>query len=95
MYLSCTVLTLLRFGTAFAFLVKTSLATATGTAYIQWAWRKCRQKAVTIGAVDAAFAADKKMLLLLQWDFLREFPIPFALALLLWLIIPKRTVTWC
>jgi hypothetical protein len=80
----------LRFGTVFAFIVKTCLATATGTAYVQWVWTRCRQQAVTIGAIDAAFAVDKKILLLFQWDFLSEFPIPFVLAIILWYVTERR-----
>jgi hypothetical protein len=81
----------LRFGTAFAFLVKTCFTTATGTAYVQWAWRRCRQKAVTIGAIDAAFAVDKNIFLLFRLDFLSDFPIAVVLAILLWYVLIIQT----
>ena len=80
-----------RFGTAFAFLVKTSLTTATGTAYVQWAWRRCRQKTVTIGAIDSAFAVDKNIFLFLDRDFLCDFQIPVAIAIILWYVYISYT----
>ena len=76
-----------RFGTAFAFLVKTCLTAATGTAYVQWVWRRCRQKAVAIGAIDSAFAVEKNIFLFWNWDFLSDFQIPVVIAIILWYVV--------
>jgi hypothetical protein len=83
----------IRFGTAFAFLVKASLTTATGTAYIQWVWRICRQQPVTIGAVDSAFAVDRNPFLLLNWGFISDFQLPVLLAAILWCIPLSALIT--
>ncbi|KAF2490821.1 hypothetical protein BU16DRAFT_585187 [Lophium mytilinum] len=83
----------IRFGTAFAFFVKTCLTTATGTAYVQWAWRRCRQKAVTIDAINRAFAVDKNIFLFLNLNFLSEFPIAVVVAILLWCMPLSALVT--
>lgn len=47
----------IRFGIAFAFLEKTSLATAIAIAYTQYLWATCRKKAYSISGLDAMFSA--------------------------------------
>jgi hypothetical protein len=74
----------LRFGTAFAFLFKTCLANATGIAYIQWVWRRCRQRAIRIDAIDNAFAADRNIFTLLDPAFVSKFPLAAGLMMILW-----------
>lgn len=75
-----------RFGNVFAFLVQACLTSTMSTAYIQWVWRRCRQQAVSIGAMDAAFTADRDMLVLLKPGFISAFPAAAALALAVWYV---------
>ncbi|KAF2114839.1 hypothetical protein BDV96DRAFT_86392 [Lophiotrema nucula] len=76
----------LRFGTAFAFLVQICYANATGIAYVQWVWRRCRQQAIQIGTIDAAFAVDRNIFMFLKPGFVLKFPIAAGLALIFWCI---------
>ena len=60
------------------------LANATGTAYIQWVWRRCRQQAIRIGAIDAAFSVDRNIFMLFVPGFVLVFPIAAGLVIILW-----------
>jgi hypothetical protein len=82
---------LYRFGTTFAFLFHTCLANATGVAYIQWVWRRCRQRAVKINAIDKAFAADRNVFMLLNSAFVSNFPLATVLIVIFWYF--AQTVT--
>jgi uncharacterized membrane protein len=73
-----------RFGTTLAFLFKACLAHATGIAYIQWLWRQCRQKAIPIGAIDAAFTVDRNIFIFLNMEFVFEFPFAAGLMVIFW-----------
>ncbi|KAM3069612.1 hypothetical protein ACMFMF_008826 [Clarireedia jacksonii] len=83
----------LRFGTTFAFLVKVCLTTATGIAYVQGIWTIFRQRAVTIEAIDAAFAANTNVFKFSNWGFLSNFKIPVAIGVILWCLPLSVLVT--
>jgi hypothetical protein len=55
----------LRFGTAFAFLTKTSLALATGIAYVQKQWLTLQRENLSLGHIDLLFGvlSDSSFLL--------------------------------
>jgi hypothetical protein len=74
----------LRFGTAFAFLVQVCFANTAGTACVQWVWRRCSQQALSINRIDAAFAVDRNMFMLLIPKFVSKFPGAAGLALIFW-----------
>ena len=73
-----------RLGTALAFLVQACLVKATGIAYVQWVWRRCRQKPIQIGSIDAAFGISQDVFMFLKPGFVLGFPIPAGLALIFW-----------
>ena len=75
-----------RFGTGLAFLVQACLVKATGIAYVQWVWRRCHQKPIQIGSIDAAFGISQDIFMFLKSGFISGFPIPAVLAIIFWYI---------
>lgn len=72
----------IRFGTAFALLTQVCLSNATTTAYIQWVWRRCRERGIQIRAIDAAFAVDRNILMFCHPSFPTEFRVVTLLAVI-------------
>ena len=76
-----------RLGTGFAFLTQICLAHAATVAYIQWVWRRCRQQTTQIALIDAAFAVDRNIFMLLNLRFISNFPVAAALIMVFWYVI--------
>jgi hypothetical protein len=75
-----------RGGTAFAFLVKMSLAIATSTAYIQQAWKKLGERAMRVERVDAMFIGLRDLSAFVDLRLWLGNPALLALALITWYV---------
>lgn len=75
-----------RYGTALAFISKTTMTVAIGFAYQEHLWRTLRKKSVSIAGIDAAFAANDNALSFFNWDFLKNVKVGYLLALLGWYV---------
>lgn len=73
-----------RYGNALAFLSKTCLAAAVSVAYHQQIWRTFRVKALSVGAIDAAFSAATDLTALMRWELIVKANIGAALAFIIW-----------
>jgi hypothetical protein len=74
----------IRFGTAFAFLAKTCLATSIAIAYTQHIWATCREKAYSISGLDAMFNATSDVLAFASADLTLRSKVAALLAALVW-----------
>jgi hypothetical protein len=75
---------IIRYGTAFAFLAKSLLASAVVVAYKQHIWINLRARANTVSTIDAMFAATYDVLAVLSPSLLLKAKIPALLALITW-----------
>ncbi|KAI1850290.1 hypothetical protein JX266_004148 [Neoarthrinium moseri] len=75
-----------RYGTAFAFLVKTSCAAAIATAYSQHIWTRFRKRDLRVATLDSAFSATSNILSLAHREMISKLPIATLLAALIWLL---------
>lgn len=73
-----------RFGTAFSFLAQISLGAAIWASYTRWLWRTVQRKEMTVGGLNAAFAADTSVLSLLNLEMLRKLRIGSVMAAFAW-----------
>ncbi|MCJ1268563.1 hypothetical protein MMC22_008451 [Lobaria immixta] len=83
----------IRFGTAFAFLVEVSLATAVSIAQTQRAWTTVERKSVSIGGIDAVFAATRDLGSFMSWEMLSRAKLASLLALICWCMPLSALVT--
>lgn len=83
----------IRFGTAFAFLVEVSLATAVSIAQTQRAWTTVEKKSVSIGGIDAVFAATRDLVSFMSWEMLSRAKLASLLALICWCMPLSALVT--
>lgn len=83
----------IRFGTAFAFLVEVSLATAVSIAQTQRAWTTMEKKSVSIGGIDAVFAATRDLGSFMSWEMLSRAKLASLLALICWCMPLSALVT--
>ncbi|ORY12614.1 hypothetical protein BCR34DRAFT_289978 [Clohesyomyces aquaticus] len=74
-----------RFGTAFAFLVVSSLRAACESAYKQMIWNLFKRKSFSLDTIDKIFATTSDPTALLSWELLRHAKSALAVA----------TVCWC
>ena len=84
----CVKVDVFRFRLALAFLTKACLVNATTTAYVQCIWWRCRERAVRIGALDAAFAVDRNVLMFFKSRYPFEFRLITILAIVFWYVYP-------
>jgi Kelch motif len=75
---------IIRVGTAFAFLVKMSLAIATSAAYVQQFWATLSRKSVRISRVDALFTALKDITVFADVGLWLGNPVLTILAIVTW-----------
>ncbi|CAN9173861.1 unnamed protein product [Alternaria alternata] len=83
----------IRFGTAFAFLAKTCLATSIAIAYTQHIWATCREKAYSISGLDAMFNATSDVLAFASADLTLRSKVAALLAALVWLLPLSALIT--
>ena len=76
----------IRFGTAFAFLAKTCLASSVAIAYTQHIWASCRRKAYSISGLDALFSATSDVFAFASLDLAVRAKIGAVLAAFVWLV---------
>lgn len=74
----------IRFGTAFAFLAKTCLASSIAIAYTQHIWASCRKKAFSISGLDALFSATSDVFAFASLDLTVRAKIDAVLAAFVW-----------
>jgi hypothetical protein len=74
----------IRFGSGFAFLVKSMFAGSVVIAFQQQLWLTARRKAITVAGLDAMFLAAESLLSFTSWEFLRKAKLGAILALLVW-----------
>lgn len=74
----------IRFGTAFAFLVKSMFAGAVVEALNQRLWLTAREKAITVGGLDAMFGAATTPSYLFNPEFVRKAKVRAIMAYLVW-----------
>lgn len=79
----------IRYGTAFAFLAKTSLAASISVAYQQHIWTTMKSKRITISGLDATFGATKDIFAFFNPTFLLNVKVGAVLAALTWSVLPK------
>ncbi|KAF4631466.1 hypothetical protein G7Y89_g6667 [Cudoniella acicularis] len=75
-----------RYGTALAFVSKTTIAAAISLAYEEHLWKTLQKKAITIKGLDAAFLAFNNIVSLFNFEYIRNVKLGFALALLSWTV---------
>ncbi|EXJ79163.1 hypothetical protein A1O3_08664 [Capronia epimyces CBS 606.96] len=73
-------------GTAFAFLVRSFLVLAMGTAYAQLFWQRLRHKQVKFTEIDSLFAILTSLMDLLRWRIWIHHPLLAIVALLAWML---------
>lgn len=83
----------IRLGTAFAFLVEVPLAAAVSIAQTQRAWTTLERKSVSIGGIDAAFAATRDLGSFMSWEMLSRAKLASLLALICWCLPLSALVT--
>ncbi|KAI5464468.1 hypothetical protein BGZ63DRAFT_503248 [Mariannaea sp. PMI_226] len=83
----------IRFGTAFAFLVKTLFAAAVAIAFQQRLWVTARKRTMSVAGLDAMFAAANSITSLTNFEFLHKAKVGAVLAILVWLIPLSALVT--
>jgi hypothetical protein len=71
-------------GTAMAFLVRSFLVLAIGTAYAQLFWQRLRHKQVKFTEIDSLFAILTSVMDLLRWNIWVHHPLLAFVALLAW-----------
>lgn len=74
----------IRFGTAFAFLVKACLATVIVIAYNQYVWIVCKKRSYSISGLDALFSATTDMFALANPELSSTAKMSTLLAALVW-----------
>jgi hypothetical protein len=80
---------IIRYGTAFAFLSKTLLASAVVVAYKQYMWINLRSRANAISTIDAMFAATHDAYAVLSPSLLLRAKLPAIMALITWYILDR------
>ncbi|EXJ96276.1 hypothetical protein A1O1_01402 [Capronia coronata CBS 617.96] len=73
-------------GTAMAFLVRSQLVLAIGTAYAQLFWQRLRHKQVKFTEIDSLFSILTSVMDLLRWRIWVHHPLLAFVALLAWLL---------
>jgi len=76
----------IRIGTAFAFLFKTSLVAAVGIAFCQRFWYSARRSSLQIQSLDAIFAILSNPVKFLDADFILRTKLLFFMAAIAWLL---------
>lgn len=74
----------LRYGAAFASLVKTCLAASVSVAYQQHIWTTMGRKSIAVSGLDATFGATKDITSFFNTSFLFNVKVGVALAALTW-----------
>jgi hypothetical protein len=74
----------IRFGTAFAFLAKTCLATSVAIAYTQHIWATCRKKAYSVSGLDAMFSATSDIFAITNRDLASRAKIGALMVAIFW-----------
>ena len=74
----------IRFGTAFAFLAKTCLASSIAIAYTQHIWASRRKKAYSISGLDSLFSATSDVFAFASLDLTVRAKIDAVLAAFVW-----------
>ncbi|RYP89845.1 hypothetical protein DL770_004056 [Monosporascus sp. CRB-9-2] len=78
-------LTMLRYGTALAFMTKACLVSAVIVAYRQRIWMTVRSKMLSVAALDSLFAATEDLSALWNLEIYKRAKVAIALAFLVWL----------
>ncbi|KAL2427016.1 hypothetical protein ABEF95_006770 [Exophiala dermatitidis] len=73
-------------GTGMAFLVRSFLVLAIGTAYAQLFWQQLRHRRVTFTEIDSLFTVLTSLMDLLRWRIWVHHPLLAIVALLAWLL---------
>ena len=74
----------IRFGTAFAFLAKTCLATTITIAYTQHIWATCKREAYSVSGLDALFSATSDLFAFANPELTLRAEVVALLAALVW-----------
>jgi hypothetical protein len=77
-------LKMIRYGTALAFFVKSTLVGTVVLCHRQRIWHTFRKKALTIGAIDGLFAATDDPLKFWNWEMIRNGKVATVMALCSW-----------
>lgn len=85
-------------GTAFAFLVKASLATAVGSAYVQYLWYTLQRERLRVSHIDSLVSLLTSVIAILNFGALKGHLLLTLLALLAWTIpfaaiVPPATLS--
>ncbi|KAF1955760.1 hypothetical protein CC80DRAFT_516696 [Byssothecium circinans] len=79
-------LRMVRYGTALAFFVKSTLVGSVILCYRQRIWRTFRRKAMTMRAIDSLFTATEDPTAFLNWEMVKMGKLATFMALCSWLI---------
>lgn len=79
----------IRYGTAFAFLVKTFFAAAITTAYHQHIWTVFKRKALSVTAIDKTFSIMSNLMAFFSWELCRNLPLGTIMATVVWYSSPE------
>ncbi|CAI6275134.1 unnamed protein product [Periconia digitata] len=79
-------LLMIRYGTALAFFVKSTLVGCVVLCYRQRIWRTFRRKAMTLRAIDGLFAATEDLTSFWNWEMIRMGKLATFMALCSWLL---------
>ncbi|KAK5658302.1 hypothetical protein OQA88_2277 [Cercophora sp. LCS_1] len=78
-------LRMMRFGTLFAYVTKSSLVSAVVFAHRQQIWSTVRRKSLKLRTIDDLFAAADDLRALASWELVKKARVALALAILVWL----------
>ncbi|KAF2645611.1 hypothetical protein P280DRAFT_495422 [Massarina eburnea CBS 473.64] len=79
-------LRMVRYGTALAFFVKSTLVGSVVTCYRQRIWRTFRKTAMTMSAIDSLFTATEAPAAFFNWEMIMAGKLATFMALCSWLI---------
>jgi hypothetical protein len=77
-------LKMIRYGTALAFFVKSTLVGTVILCYRQRIWQTFRKKAMTISAIDGLFAATEDPTAFINWEMIRNGKLATFMAACSW-----------
>lgn len=88
-------LAMLRYGTILAFATKASFVASVVTAFRQRLWVTLRNKLLSVGAVDALFAATDDVTALWNVETYQKAKMAMLLAAIVWYVTDLCYLLWC
>jgi len=88
-------LKMMRFGTALAYVSKSSLVSAVIIAYRQQIWATVKRKNLRLRGIDNLFAAADDLTALASWELAKKARVALALATLVWFVFSPRLGRGC